>query len=201
MSRVRAALNRPRRIPEVIVYAQSVAAALKGNAALPSPTPPLATFEADLAALEASHVQTLTHAFGTATERDARLAAVNADLDSLRTYVETIANQTAGQAEAVIASAGMSVRRSSAHGKPAFAAKQGPTSGTVRLVAKAPRTRASHDWQQSSDGVTWVDLARTMRADTEIAGLVAGIRYWFRCRTLTKEGVGDWSGVVSLLVM
>ncbi len=40
-----------------------------------------------------------------------------------------------------------------------------------------------------------------MRADTEIAGLVAGIRYWFRCRTLTKEGVGEWSDVVSLLVV
>lgn len=39
-----------------------------------------------------------------------------------------------------------------------------------------------------------------MRADAEISGLAAGTRYRFRCRTLTKEGVGDRSEVVSLLV-
>jgi hypothetical protein len=177
-----------------------VAAALKGNPALPSPNSPLATFAAEIAPLESSRVKTKTRAFGTASERNARPAAVLADLDSLRADVETIANESAGQAEAVIASSGMSVRRSSGHAKPAFAAKEGPTSGAVRLVAKAPPTRASHDWQQSTGGVTWVDLARTVQADTEIAGLAAGTRDWFGCRTLTKERVCDWSEVLSLLV-
>ena len=200
MTRVLVALNTPRRIPELILYARSVAAALSANPAFPSPMPAMATFEADLAALEASHVQTLTRAMGTTSERDAKLATVNGDLSSLRAYVQDVANASPGAAEAVIASAGMSVKGSSGHGKPDFEAKQGPTSGTARLVARAAKVRASYDWQQSSDGMTWVDLARTMRADADVEGLSAGTRYVFRVRKLTQDGIGEWSQVVALLV-
>jgi len=200
MTRSLAALNLPRRIPDTIAYARSVAAAMNGNPAFPSPVPPLATLEADLAALEAAHVRTLTRALGTASERDASLARVHADLASLRNYVQQLAAASPGEAEVLIEGAGMSVKRSSAPSKPDFAAKQGPVSGTVRLVARAAPTRASYDWQRSTDGTAWVDLARTVRADTELSGLAAGTRYLFRYRTLTRDGVGDWSRVVSLLV-
>jgi hypothetical protein len=200
MPRVIAALNLPRRIPDAIVYAQSVAAALDGNPAFPSPRPPLATFKADVAALDAAHVRTLTRALGTAAERDARLETVVLALSSLRRYVQHVANASPGEAEAIIASAGMSVKRSSGHPKPAFEAKQGPVSGTALLVAKAPKTRASYDWQSSLDGIVWVDLERTMRADTAVSGLVACNRYLFRYRVLKKDGVGDFSDAVSLLV-
>ena len=75
--------------------------------------------------------------------------------------------------------------------------KQQLVSALLVILTVAAVVAAAINFQQQSryhlpdDGVTWVDLARTMRADTKIAGLVAGIRYWFRCRTLTKEGVGD----------
>jgi hypothetical protein len=200
MLRVRVALNVPRTIPRAIVYAQSIAAALKGNPAFPSPTPSIPSFEADLAALEASQVRTLTHIFGAAAERDARFASVMSDLDVLRNYVETVANQSAADAAAIIESSGMSVRGAPGHGKPPFEAKQGRTPETAHLVARAAKTRGSYDWQQSSDGVTWIDLPRTVRADAEVTGLTAGVRYWFRYRTLTKEGVSAFRDVVSLLV-
>jgi hypothetical protein len=47
MTRVLAALNAARRIPEFLMYVQSVAAAMTGDPAFPSPVPPLATFEGD----------------------------------------------------------------------------------------------------------------------------------------------------------
>jgi hypothetical protein len=200
MIRAIVAVNLPRRIPETLLYAQSVAAAMSGNPAFPSPVPALATFEADIAALEASYVRTLTRALGTRSDRDARLAKVQDDLFCLRMYVQQVADTSPGQAGVVIASAGMSLKRSSGHAKLAFVAKQGLVSGTVRLVAKAPNVRASYDWQRGTDGVVWVDLERTMRADTEVTGLAAGTRHFFRYRTLTREGVGDFSQVVSLLV-
>ena len=75
-----------------------------------------------------------------------------------------------------------------------------PPPETAHLVARAAKTRASYNWQQSSDGVIWVDLPRTVRADAEVTGLAAGVRYSLRYRTLTKEAVGDWSDVVSVLV-
>jgi hypothetical protein len=80
----------------------------------------------------------------------------------------------------VIAGAGMSVQRSSGYAKAEFEAKQGPVAGTARLVAKAPTVRSSYDWQQSTDGIAWDDLERTVQADTEVVGLAAGTRYLFR---------------------
>jgi len=200
MSHVRVALNLPRTVPHAIVYAQSIAAALKGNPALPSPTPDLATFEADLAALEASHVTTLTRAFGTVAERNARFVRVLNDLNELRSYVERIANQSPGETAAIIESSGMHVRGSPTHGKAPFEAKEERVSGTVHLVARAAKTRASYEWQWSEDEALWVDLPTTVRADARVSDLVAGRRYWFRYRTVTKEGVSDWSQVVTLLV-
>jgi len=200
MPRALAALNLPRRIPDAIVYARSVAAAMSGNPAFPSPTPPIATLEADLAALEAAHVRTLTRALGTTSERDAKLATVQTHLACLRTYVQQVADTSPGEAEVLIASAGMSLKRPTGRPRPVFVAKEGLVSGTVRLVAKAPPTRASHDWQRSLDGTAWIDLERTIQARTELSGLVPGTWYLFRHRALTREGVGDWSQVVSLLV-
>jgi hypothetical protein len=94
----------------------------------------------------------------------------------------------------------LSPRSLPCRGKPPFEAKHGRVSGTVHLVARAAKTRASYDWQQSSDDVVWIDLPRTVRADAHVSGLVAGLRYWFRYRTVTREGVSDWSEVVSLFV-
>ena len=74
------------------------------------------------------------------------------------------------------------------------------TSGAALLVARAATTRASYDWQWSTDGTLWVDLERSVRADAALTGLTPGRRYYLRYRTLTKDGVADWSQVVSLLV-
>jgi hypothetical protein len=198
--RVIAALNLPRRIPDLIAYAKSVAAAMTDDPTFPNPTPPLAAVQADLDALEVAHVRTRTRTIGTASERNAKLAVVVGHLFALRGYVQAVADVSPGLAAAVIASAGMSVKRSSGHAKGDFVAKPARTSGAVRLVARAATTRASYDWQCSTDGTLWVDLERTVRADATVSGLTAGRRYCFRYRTLTRDGVGDWSQVVWLRV-
>ena len=200
MTRVVAAHNYPRRISDRILYAEAVAARMKGNPWFPSPTPTIATFEADIAALEVAHVRTLTGAFDAFSDRDAKLAVVKADLDGLRAYVQTVADASVGEAAVVITSAGMSVKHSSGHPKPLFEAKQGRLSGTAHLVAKALPTRSSYDWQSSLDGVVWTDLERTMRANADVSALVPGTRYLFRFRALTKDGAGEWSQALSLLV-
>ena len=200
MNRVVVALNCPRTVPEIIVYAQSVALAMTQNPAFPSPIPALSSFTAHIAALEKAQVLTLTHVFGAAAERNAKLALVRVDLSFLRAYVQTVADASAGDAAAIIASAGLDAKGTTGHPKPDFVAKQGRVSGTARLVAKAPKVRTSYEWQRSTDGETWVDVERTMRADADILGLAPGTRYFFRYRTLTKDGTSDWSQVVSLIV-
>src|SRR5271170_7052830 len=45
-----------------------------------------------------------------------------------------------------------------------------------------------------------VSAETTVKAHQDLTGLVPGSVYFFRYRSATKAGVGDWSQVVSLLV-
>jgi hypothetical protein len=71
----------------------------------------------------------------------------------------------------------------------------------VHLFARAAKGRASYDWQCSKGEERWLFGPRTVRADVKLYGLVRGAVYVFRYRTVTKEGVSDWSQIVSLLVV
>ncbi len=94
----------------------------------------------------------------------------------------------------------MSVERSSGHGKADFEVKRSLVPGTVVLVARAAKGRASYDWQYGRNGITWVDVGATLRADATIRGLTPGVRYLFRLLVVTPAGKGDWSDAFSLLV-
>ena len=95
----------------------------------------------------------------------------------------------------------MSVKNTRGPSKPTFEAKQLPVSGAVHLFARAAKGRASYDWQYSKGEEPWLFGPRTVRADVKLHGLARGAVYFFRYRTVTKEGVSDWSEVVSLLVV
>jgi hypothetical protein len=199
--KITVALNFPRTPGQAIFYAKHIAAMMDGNPYFPSPSVPMSTLLAHIAELEAAEVATKTGVHGAAAARDAKLDDVHNDLKQLRTYIETIANQHAEDAEAVVASSGMSLKQSAGPSKADFAVQQGKVSGSVRLRVRHPGTVTSVDWQTSSDGEHWVDAPRTVRANADIEGLTPGTRYWFRYRTLTSAGTSDWSDALTLLVV
>jgi len=195
-----AALRLSKRVKNVIVFAKSVATAMTDNAYLPSPNPPLATFNADIAGLDTSETAVLARTKGAAEARNVKLATVHADLQSERAYVQQIANANPGNAEAIIQSAGMFVRTVTLHPKSELSAQQGSVSGTVHLIAKAAAHRASYEWQYSTDQKTWTVLPVTLQAKTDVGGLTVGTTYYFRVRPVTLTGEGNWTQVVSLNV-
>jgi hypothetical protein len=201
MSRSIAVLKLSRRTKNLITFAQSVASAMTGNASFPSPTPTLATFQADIEALNTAETAVLARTKGATQQRNAKLATVHADLETLRTYVQGIADAALPtNAEAIIESAGMTVRKVTLHDKAALAVKQGSVSGTVNLEVKAAAKRAAYGWQYSTDQKTWTSLPSTLQAKTSVSGLTAGTTYYFRAQALTASGEGDWGQVVSFLV-
>jgi len=188
------------RIKNVITFAQAVYTAVTGNAYFPSPNPPLATLDADIAALNAAETAVLSRVKGAVEARDAKLAIVKNDLGVMRTYVQSIADANPSNAATIIESAGMKVRTVTLHDKPALSVKLGDVSGSVLLAAKAAADRAAYDWQYSTDQKTWTEAPQTLKAKTRIAGLTAGTTYYFRVQSLIRAGEQNWSQVVSLLV-
>ena len=189
------------RMKNVIGFAQNVASALLNNPHFPAPNPTLATFQADVAALNQAESAVLSRTKGAVETRNARLEIVRADLENLKTYVQSVASlATPSDALAIIESAGLTVRKVTLHDKPALAAKQGSVTGTVNLVAKSAAKRAAYSWQYSTDQKTWTTLPETLRSKTGISGLAAATQYYFRVQAVTKLGVGDWSQAVVLKV-
>jgi hypothetical protein len=201
MRKITVALNFPHSVGEAIAYARHIATSMDGNPYFPSPPVPIATLLAHVARLEAAEVVASTGPLGAASQRDVELDVVHGDLKRLRTYVEVVANQHAADAEAVVASSGMSLKQSAGPSKPQFAVKQRKVSGSVRLEVLHPGPPSSFDWQYSTDGVHWTEAGRTNKAKLDLSGLVPGTRYSFRFRTLTKDVLSDWSDPLTLLVV
>jgi hypothetical protein len=184
-----------------LVFAKSVLSAMTGNAWLPSPPIPLSTLEAHISALDAAESAVLTRTKGKAQERNAKLRAVLLDLETLRVYVQQVADAHTAEGPAIIEGAGMSVKRVTHHDKPLLEVRQGPVPGSVRLYAKAMRNRSFYDWQYSPNGKIWVDAPSTLKASRDITGLTPGTWCLFRLRRSTKGGTGDWSEPVRFFVV
>lgn len=196
-----AVLNLPRRVKDLITYAKQVVSSMTGNTSFPSPAPSLTQLEADVAALDAAETAVLARTKGSTETRNAKLATVRADLEHEQSYVQQVANAAnPSDAEAIIKSAGMSVRKKTSLSKGELAATQGAVSGSVTVSAKAVSHRACYEWQYSIDQKTWTSGPPTLQSRTELSGLTPATVYFFRFRAVTKAGEGDFSPIVSLLV-
>jgi hypothetical protein len=104
-------------------------------------------------------------------------------------------------AAGIIASASMVVRKTPSRAKRTFAVKPGPVAGSVEVSTCVAGRRVSYGWQYSSDGgATWTALPTTLQARTTLSGLQVGSTYSFRYRVVTKDGMGDWSHRVSIVL-
>jgi len=195
-----AVLDLPKRINVLITYASGVVVGMTGNPSFPTPSPALATVTAAIADLQTAETAALARTKGAAASRNAKRAVLVTLLQSLRMYVQSIADQNAENAPAIIQSAGIAVKKTAARRPRVFAALAGANSGTVKIVAPSAGPRASYDWQSSPDGKTWTDLGTTLQAKTTLAGQTAGTVLQFRYRPVVKAGAGDWSTPVTITV-
>lgn len=195
-----AILKLSRQVKQVSAFAKSVVTAMTGNESFPSPTPTLATVSADIAALDSAEALVLSRTKGAAESRDVKFAALRTDLENMKAYVQQVVNANPSTGAAIIQSAGMSVRTAAVRTKSDSEAKPGSVSGSARLVAKAAGHRASYEWQYSINQKTWTTAPSTLQAKTDVGGLTPATTYFFRVRPVTKDGEGNWSQVVSLIV-
>jgi hypothetical protein len=190
----------PRRKAGIVPFTTAILNAMTGNPSLPSPTPPLSTVTADLAAFQAAEAGVVTRVKGATATRNEAYATLHADLGHLMAYVQLVADANPATAQSIIENAGMSVRKNATHPKSILKVETGPVSGSAKLAARAIARRASYEWQFSTDQKNWTLAPVTLQAKTEITGLTAATVYYFRFRAVTKAGEGAFSQVVFLLV-
>jgi len=180
--------------------AKAIVAAMTNNPSFPSPTPPLATVTNDISALDTAEALALGRGKGTAAARDVKKAVVIRDLQQLRFYVQTVADNDPEHSASIISSAGMSVRQITRRQRQQMNVEQGAASGIVALIAAVAARKALYQWAWSIDQRAWTLLPPTFLSKTTAHGFTAGTTYYFRYQVVTRAGVGDWSQIVSLIV-
>jgi hypothetical protein len=208
--RVRAVLTLPKsKVATLLAIAKAVYNAFQSNPGLlPQPTPPLATVQGQIQALDTAQQATATRAKGTVATRNAKRDVLVTSLESWRMYVQTLCDANPEQADALIAAAAMAVGRLPVHAKPVLGAKLTTASGTVTLEANATllvgrgvKKHAAYNWQYSADcGKAWTNAPSTPLASTTIEGLTPLTTYSFRVAATVSRTVGAWSQAITILV-
>jgi hypothetical protein len=194
-------LKLPRKVPDLIKYAQAIVTAMTGNANFATPEPTLAAITSATNDLVTAETATQARTRGAAATRNAKLATLVQLLEQLKAYIQKTADANMENGAAIIQSAGVSVKKPVVRAPRTFEAKAGAVSGSVKLVAASAAHRASYEWQYSTDGgKTWQVAPVTLQAKTTISGLTPGATVTFRYRGVTKAGEGDWSQLITFIV-
>lgn len=196
-------LNLPTPNKDLITFARSVYSHMLDNDWFPNPNPALWILAEDIEAFETAETKAAGRGKGTVAVRNAARRVVKADLHHLRDYVQGVLEALPADVDPaeVVESAFMSLKRRARRHKATLEATYGRSGGIVELLAKAVSGNATYYWEYSLDQLTWTSAPETMQASTEIAGLTPGQVYYFRFRTLTRKGKGDYSQTVSLMVV
>jgi hypothetical protein len=203
--RIRVVLEMPRTPGQVLELAKGVHAALAAKPKMfPAPNPPLAVFKADIDALDGAEATALRLTTKVAyDDRDAKALKVKRDLEAEHTYVQWCADEDPQNAVAIAAAAHMTVERS----RPPTASRLRANpiagkAGSYKLITKKQQKwREAFDWQMSLDEkATFVGLPSSIQASTIVKGLTLGARVWFRTRSVTKAGPGDWCEPILVVV-
>jgi len=185
------------------------AAILAAVASFPNPTVAMAAFLVLIQALDAAQQAATSRAKGLATIRNTKRDLVWTAMESLRIYVQGLADiVTPENAAALIELAGLLVAPKATHQKPILQAKLTTTSGVVHVFANAKlllggkkSKSVTFNWAWSSDGgKTWNTVPSTPLADTLIPNLTPQTQYQFRVCVTVSRVTGAWTDAVAIWV-
>jgi hypothetical protein len=196
-------------VPGVLLRARLMYTAMVAAVALfPSPPVSMVAFLGLIEALELAQQGVATRAKGLGSLRNVKRNAVWTAMDSLRAYVQGLADVLDGNsAIALIETAGLLVAGVAGHPKPLLQVKRTTTPGVVHVLVNAglllgadASKKVTFNWQWSADGMTWSTVPSTPFADTYIENLALMTEYSFRVSATVGRVAGAWTDPVRTLV-
>jgi hypothetical protein len=193
-------LNLPPNVAQLILFGRHVVTSVKGSQKLQSVVPAADKLSTDLDTLETSEAHAKKGGQGAVDQRNADLEAVRTDFEVVRVGVLAVAAADPANAEVIIDSSGLSMKRKVGH-KKGLAEVAFPAPGQAHVKVKAVKRGASYEWQISGDGgKTFVPAGTTTIADQIFTGLTAGTTYEVRWRTTVRRTTSDWSQTFAFMM-
>jgi len=193
----------PRSDHKFVTFLNAIADGLTGNASFVNPTTTPAMIKAAADGLAVANGKAKGGGTAEVSDRNAKRKDGEALVDDFVNYVRVTVRTQAGDAAtatAMIHSVALSVRKRTPVKKPPFAAKYGPVSGEVVLVALAMARDAMYWYEYSLDQKTWSSVPPIMKSRVTVTGLTPGSVYYFRFRAQARKAMSDYSQIVSLMV-
>jgi hypothetical protein len=188
-------------VPQIITDSNHYISCMTGNTHFPNPSPTLATLAIQIANVQAAYQTSLSGARGTKGLMYVELKTLEISLKLLAAYVEANANIDAVNAENIILSAGMKLKKPSIRQPKVFSVKAGKIEGDVILNSKAVK-RGAYIYQMTTDPARtngWFDVYQGLHVKCMIPGLELSKTYFFRLAVIDKNGKGAWSHVLSYI--
>lgn len=185
-------------IPQKVEFARVVVASMTGNANFPVPSPTLATITANATALETAYVAAQTGGHDEHALMYAKEFLLELSLKAIMGYVEPIANANLVNAEAIVLSSGLRVKRNPTPKPNGFRLALTGNPGEVLLRTDFD-SRATFKWEKSLTPYveeSWEELHNGTRAKFLVTGLARGTLYYFRVAKVDKDGQHPWSTVL-----
>jgi hypothetical protein len=186
-----------------VIFLYAIVNGLSDNPAFTNSVPTAAVLKTTADGLGQANAKAETGGTADVAERNSQRKAAEELVDEFVAYVRTTVRAQAGDAAtatAMITSVALSVRKRSTAKKPPLAAKYGPVSGAVLLVALAVAKSAMYWYEYSLDQKSWTSVPQIMKASITITGLTPGQVYYFRFHAQTRKGMVDYSQIVNLMV-
>lgn len=194
------ALRAPSAIWAFVMFVRDLVNRFEDNPKFPNPPVAPATVRQHLLAFEDANAKVAARTM-TAAERDVHEQVLRNDVQALCDYAQMLVRMqpTLADAAATAASAGLSLCKKGAPRRGELELKSAGV-GAVTATVKAASGPVTYYWQTSLDGETWRDAPDSLTARVTITGLESHKLHYFRTRRLTREGLSDWSQVVTHLV-
>ena len=191
-------------VSAVIAKVESVLVKMKNNPNFINPNPPLATIDKENGELISALAKAKDGSKADKALVWVKLRKIRLSMNTLKSYVESTANNNAVTASEVIVSSGMDEKTFTPRKKRIFEVKNTNTSGTVKIWC--PRTKKDFvfgfEYSLTPDiESSFVPVGFSPSASRTISKLISCKRYYFRWATITSAGTSDWSDVISIIVM
>jgi hypothetical protein len=202
-----------RRISAVMTRAQGMYDGLEGDpSTYANPTLPLPAFLDLIANLGKAQQAVKTRVVGAREKRDVQHGLLLTGMETERMFVQSLADANPSCAASLITSAGLVVATAPVHVKAMLTLRNGKQSGSVRCEAhvalligagaKHPTEKRYFGWQYTTDGgKTFVTMVPTPAGKVVIEGLTPLTTVGVRVNMTNSEGPGDWSQLVTILVL
>jgi hypothetical protein len=190
-------------VPQLITDVEHYLASMTANAHFPNPSPALSVIAANLSVVKNDLAVSMTRVRGSVAKLHADVRVLITKLRTLAQYVEGEANLDPDHATDIILSAGMVVKKNTPRPPRVFSVTLGKNHGSVLLNTKGI-ARGAYLYDMTTDAslapASWIRIYEGVKVKYVKDSLSPGTRYFFRSATIDKNGLSNYSPVLSVVV-